>query len=79
MLRYYFLARCNPELIRDVCSRQLQECSDWLKNIRSKQENEEKDSFIRSVIEFRYSQIKSMVDWIEWLIANPPTTHQGEE
>ena len=78
MLRYFFLARYKPELIREVCSRQLQECRDWLKNTRRKQE-EEKDSFIRSVIEFRVSQIQSMVEWIEWLLANPPTVQKGEE
>ena len=79
MLRYYFLARFQPELIRDVCVRQLQECQDWLTNTRIKQEKEGKDSFIRSVIEFRVSQIQSMVEWIDWLLANPPTIHKGEE
>jgi DNA-binding PadR family transcriptional regulator len=78
MLRYYFLARHKPELIQEVCSRQLEECRDWLKNIRTKQEKEEKESFIRSVIEFRVSQIQSMVEWIEWLMVNPPTMQKGE-
>lgn len=79
MLRYYFLARYKPELIRDVCSKQLQECRNWLKNTRLKQGNDEKDSFIRSVIEFRVSQIQSMVNWIEWLLANPPKIQKGEK
>jgi DNA-binding PadR family transcriptional regulator len=79
ILRYYFLARYNPELIQGVCSRPLQECQDWLKNTRVKQEREAIDSFARSVIEFRVSQIKSMVEWIEWLLANPPTIQKGEK
>jgi hypothetical protein len=78
MLRYYFLSRHKPELIYEVCSRQLKECYDWLKNTRAKQEKEEKESFIRSVIEFRVSQIQSMVEWIEWLMVNPPTIQKGE-
>jgi DNA-binding PadR family transcriptional regulator len=79
MLRYYFLACHNPDLIKVVCSQQLQECQAWLKNTRLKQEKGLEDSFMRSVIEFRVSQIKSMAEWIEWLLANPPTLQQGEK
>ncbi len=72
MLRYYLLARHKPELIQGVCTRQLQECRNWLISTRNKQELEVKDSFTRSIIEFRVRQIESMVEWIEWLLDNPP-------
>lgn len=79
MLRVYFLTLYKPAMLNAVCEKQLEECQEWLKNTRIKQEREKQDSFIHSVIEFRAGQIKSMVDWIEWLLANPPTNQQGEK
>jgi DNA-binding PadR family transcriptional regulator len=72
MLRYYFVSLLQSELIEDLCRKQLVECKLWLENTRAKQKNLKKDSFLNAVTEFRVSQIKSMADWIEWLIAHPP-------
>lgn len=78
LLRYYFLEKFKPEWISEVCSKQLTECQEWLKNIRRKQNLESKDSFAFMVVEFRASQITSMVEWVKWLIAHPPSEKNKE-
>ncbi len=73
MLRYYFVALISPASIDEICQRQLVECQQWLENTQEKQKMLEKNSFSNAVTEFRVSQIRSMVDWIQWLIAHPPS------
>jgi DNA-binding PadR family transcriptional regulator len=72
MLRYYFVSLLQPASLGELCQRQLAECRQWLANTQEKQKMLEKDSFSNAVTEFRVSQIKSMVDWMQWLITNPP-------
>ena len=78
MLRYYFSALLDPNSVNDLCQRQLNECKKWLENTRGKEQA--LNSFSNAITEFRVSQIKSMITWLEWLIANPPiiNTHKGE-
>lgn len=72
MLRYYFSALLEPNSVDDLCQRQLAECRLWLENTREKQQALSSNSFSNAITEFRVSQIKSMIEWLEWLIANPP-------
>ncbi len=72
MLRYYFLASYKPDLLPVICVNQLEECQRWLVNSEEKQKESDKESFSHAIMEFRTSQIKSMVDWLQRLIAHPP-------
>lgn len=73
MLRYYFMSRLQPTSLGELCQRQLDECALWLENSKEKQKTLEEGSFSNAVTAFRVSQIKSMVDWLKWLTAHPPT------
>lgn len=72
MLRYYFLALYRQELLNERCQQQLLKCQQWLDNSKKRQEAAVKSSFTRAILEFRTSQIQSMVDWLKLLISNPP-------
>ena len=74
MLRYYFLAQYRQELLNEHCKEQLKDCQRWLGNSKKRQEATDENSFTRAILEFRTSQIKSMVDWLKQLIADPPKT-----
>ena len=73
MLRYYFLALLEPNTVDNLCQQQVAECKLWLQNTHEKQQALNSNSFSNAITQFRVSQIKSMIDWLEWLIANQPT------
>ncbi len=79
MLKYYLVASLLPDLLPGVCVNQLEECQRWLSNSAKKQKQSGKGSFTHAIMEFRTSQIKSMVDWLQWLIAHPPTIPNHKE
>lgn len=79
MLRYYFLARYKPESLPVVSASQLEECQRWMQGSMEKQKESEKTGFIHAIMEFRTSQIKSMVDWLQWLMAHPPIINPQKE
>lgn len=72
MLRYYFLASYKPDMLPEICANQLEECQRWLQKSNEMQLESDKDSFSHAIMEFRTSQIKSMVEWLKWIIAHPP-------
>lgn len=72
MLRYFFLARYSPAKLEETCRQQLADCQQWLLNLQENQHNLIQKTFSYAIMEFRASQIKSMVEWLEWLIINPP-------
>lgn len=72
MVRYYFLTIYHPELQPSLCEQQLEECQHWLENSNKIQQDRNKDTYPHAILEFRTSQIKSMVDWLQWLISHPP-------
>jgi DNA-binding PadR family transcriptional regulator len=71
MLRYFFLAQYQPESLAEICQAQLGECRAWLANTRNSQKQMDKKEYPYVIMEFRASQIDSMLAWLEWLIANP--------
>jgi DNA-binding PadR family transcriptional regulator len=69
MLRYFFLQKYKPESTKDVCSSQLVECKKWLENVkRQEKQKTVASNFSEVVYGFRISQIRSMVEWLEWLL-----------
>jgi len=74
MLRYYFLAQYRQDMLNENCQVQLKDCQTWLDNSKKRQETAGKNSFTRAILEFRTSQIQSMVDWLKQLMARPPIT-----
>jgi len=71
MLRYFFLAQYQPESLNEVCQAQLAECRAWLANAINAQQQLKDTSYHYVIMEFRAKQIHSMLQWLEWLIANP--------
>ena len=79
MLRYYFLSQFKPEVLHETCLNQLVQCQQWLTFTRQNQEKLSERTFPFALAEFRASQIKSMTEWLEWLIAHPPIIKSQEE
>jgi len=68
MARYYFILKYQPNKASIFCERQLEECNQWLGNISAlKMENNPAGIFKQTVLEFRISQIQSMVNWLNKL------------
>lgn len=66
MVKLYFHQIHNPAGIPAFLRSQLTHCRVWLKNLRKPNVDTASDSgFAVSVMRFRKSQIKSMVDWLE--------------
>jgi PadR family transcriptional regulator AphA len=79
MLRYYFLQKYKPRAIQEVCLTQLSECKIWLKNAKEREKQlKESPDFYCVVYEFRTSQIKSMTDWLEWLLKRDSKNFMNE-
>ncbi|MCX6056075.1 MAG: PadR family transcriptional regulator [Chloroflexi bacterium] len=73
MLRYFFILKFEPHKAKDFCAMQHQESSTWFANtVQSNQQWVTESGFKKSILEFRVSQIRSMVDWLEWLQAQSP-------
>jgi PadR family transcriptional regulator AphA len=72
MLRYFFLYKYQPDLLPITIDRQISECKKWLTSTSGKNSQiTQKGSYVYNVIEFRRSQIKSMIGWLEWLLTQP--------
>lgn len=66
MARYYYMMQFSPELLKDFFNGQLEECKKWLKNTKDAiLQDVSCTGFKKSVMEFRVSQIESIVFWLE--------------
>lgn len=67
MVKFFFLSQYEPESVQGFCQSQLSVCEKWAQVTREK--TIDSFSFESSIYNFRYSQIMSMIDWLNWVIA----------
>ena len=82
LIRVYFISTYQPGELEWLIDRQLEICLGWQSSLGAKEKALPlADNFANLTNYFRYSQIQSMMDWLNWLKTQIPTilTHRGEK
>lgn len=74
LIRVYFISTYQPGELEWLIDRQLDICNGWLSSIGEKEKVLPlAENFANLTNFFRYSQIQSMMDWLNWLKTQIPT------